>query len=52
MADRSYIVIILKKDVADKAAAQQIVDAVKTKMADRPDIDVKAQFTNHFNFPE
>lgn len=52
MADKSYIVVVLRKEVADKQEAETLYEAVKTRLTDRPDINVKATYTNHFDFPE
>jgi len=49
MADKMYIVITARKEVADIDAARIVYDAVKTKLADRPDIELTGHCTNHFD---
>ena len=49
MADTMQVVIILRKEVADQAAARAVYDLVKQKMADRPDVQLTGHCSNHFD---
>lgn len=49
MADTMQIVITLRKEVPDQAAARVIYDLVKEKMADRPDVILSGHCSNHFD---
>lgn len=48
MADKMFLAIVLRKEVADRNEGRAIYDVVKARMADRPDIDVKGSVSNHF----
>lgn len=48
MADEMKLVITLRKTVPDRETGQQIMDLVRLKLADRPDIKVAGHVTNHF----
>lgn len=52
MADKGYVVITLRKEVPDRDTARVIYDLVKTKMADRPDVEVSGHFSNHFDLEQ
>lgn len=43
-----YVVITARKQVPDQVAGRAIYDLVKQKLADRPDIIVSGQVSNHF----
>lgn len=47
-----YVIITAKKEVPDRDAARAIYDTVKTRMADRPDIEIHGHATNHFDLDE
>ena len=44
-----YLTITLRKEVPDRAAARLIYDLVKTRMADRPDVEIAGSANNHFD---
>jgi len=46
------LTITLRKDVADRVEGEAIYDLVKTRLADRPDVEVHGHVTNHFIEPE
>jgi len=52
MADKMYIVITLRREVPDRDTARIIYDLVKTKMADRPDVEISGHCSNHFDLEE
>lgn len=52
MADRGYVIITARKECEDREAARLIYDAVKLKLADRPDIILSGHFSNHFDLEE
>lgn len=45
MPNHTTVVITLRKTVADEAAGTIIIDAVKARLADRPDIEINAHIT-------
>lgn len=47
-----YLVITLRKEVADRDAGKVIYDLVKERLADRPDVEVQGHVTNHFDMEE
>lgn len=49
MADTMQIIITLRKEVPDQAAARAIYDLVKQKLQDRPDIELNGHCSNHFD---
>jgi len=49
MADKMYVVITLRKEVPDRETGRAVYDLVKTKLADRPDIEIHGHVTNHFD---
>ena len=49
MADKMFVTITLRKEVADAPAGKVIYDLVKQKMDDRPDVEVKGHVSNHFD---
>lgn len=44
-----YLVITLRREVADRVAGKTIYDLVKERMVDRPDVIVTGHVTNHFD---
>lgn len=52
MTDKGYVVITARKECPDRDAARVIFDVIKTKLADRPDIEVTGHFSNHFDFED
>ncbi len=42
------LVITLRKEVADRDEGETIYELVKTRLADRPDVEVHGHVTNHF----
>jgi len=48
MADKMYLVITLRKEVADRDEGRAVYDIVKARLADRPDITLGGHITNHF----
>lgn len=51
-ADKMFLVITLRKEVADRDAGKVIYDLVKARMADRPDVTVTGHVSNHFELGE
>lgn len=52
MPDKMYVIITLRKEVADRDAARAVYDLVKTRMTDRPDVTVTGHASNHFDLDE
>ena len=52
MVDKMFLVITLRKEVPDRDAARVIYELVKTRMTDRPDIEVNGHCSNHFDIEE
>lgn len=52
MADKMYIIITARKEVADAAEARTIYEVVKQKLADRPDIQLTGHCSNHFDLEQ
>lgn len=48
MADKMFLAIVLRKEVADREEGRAIYDIVKARMADRPDVKVSGSVSNHF----
>lgn len=46
--DQMYLCITLRKEVADTEEGRTIYDLVKERMADRPDVKVSGNVSNHF----
>lgn len=46
--DKMYICITLRKEVDDADQGRTIYDLVKARMADRPDVKVSGNVSNHF----
>lgn len=49
MPDQMFLIISLRKEVPDRETGRILYDLVKSRMADRPDVDVTGHVTNHFN---
>ena len=47
-----FLIITLRKEVADRNAARAIFDIVKQKMADCPDVTVTGHCSNHFDLDD
>jgi len=47
--DKMYLIITLRKEVPDREAARAIYDVVKTRLEDRPDIQIQGHCSNHFD---
>jgi len=52
MADKGYVIITARKEVADRDVARAVYDTVKQKLADRPDIELTGHFSNHFDLDD
>ena len=46
--DIMYVTICLRKQVPDRDAGLVIYDLVKTRLADKPEIKVSGNVSNHF----
>lgn len=52
MADAGQCVITLRKEVPDETTARLLLDVIKQRMADRPDVTVTGHFTSRFDLDE
>ena len=52
MADKMFVIITARKEVADATEARAIYDLVKQKLIDRPDIELTGHCANHFNIEQ
>lgn len=52
MADKMFVTITARKEVADVTEARTIYDWVKNKLADRPDVEIHGQANNHFDLDQ
>lgn len=50
--DRMILVMTLRRDVPDKATAKNIVQIVKDKLSDHPEVSITSHTTDHFDLPE
>lgn len=50
--DKMTLIITLRRDVPDKATAKTIVEIVKTKLVDHPEVSVTSHTTDRFDLPE
>jgi len=50
--DQMFLVITVRKPVADRDEARQIYDLVKTRLEDRPNLKITGHATNHFDLEE
>lgn len=48
MAETNYLVITLRKIVPDSETGLAAFELVKSRLADRPDIQVTGHITSHF----
>lgn len=46
------LVITLRKEVSDRDEGEQLFELVKTKLADKPEIEISGHITNHFTKPK
>lgn len=47
--DEMYLIITLRKEVADSAEGKAIFDLVKNRLTDKPEIIVTGSVANHFD---
>lgn len=47
-----FLVITLRREVPDKATAKNIVQIVKTKLADHPEVTITSHTTDHYDLEE
>jgi len=52
MADKMFLIVTLRREVPDKASAKTMVEIVKTKLADQPEVKVSSHTIDHFDVPE
>jgi len=52
MPDKIYLIVTLRKEVADNEAGKAVYDLVKTRLAEYPDVEISAHVTNHFSLDE
>lgn len=50
--DKMYLIITVRKEVADRDQGKLIYDLVKQKLEDRPDLLITGHVTNHFDLEE
>ena len=43
-----YLVITIRKPIADAPEGDAIYELVKTKLENRPDLEIKGHVSNHF----
>lgn len=48
MSDQMYVVITLRKPVETQEEGRNVYELVKQKLADRPDLELNGQVSNHF----
>ncbi len=46
MESNQYVTIVLRKPVADSAQAQTILDIVKAKLEDQPDVTIVGKYNS------
>ncbi len=51
MADKIQLIVTLRKEVADIQTAKTLYQAVKTKMADQPDVIITGSISTHMDQP-
>ena len=49
MADKMLLIITLVKEVLDLDTGKAVYDLIKLRLAEYPNITIKAHLTNHFN---
>jgi len=47
--DKMYLVVTVRKEVADREEARAIYDNVKVKLADKPELIITGHCSNHFD---
>lgn len=52
MADKMFVIITARKEVANIEAARAVYDLVKTKLADHPEVQITGQASNHFDLDQ
>lgn len=52
MADQMYLVVTLRKAVADRPEGDALFETVKQRLSDRPGIKVSGHVVNHFEETE
>lgn len=52
MADKMFVIITARKEVASAEEGRAIYDVVKQKMADRPDVQLTGHVSNHFDLDQ
>lgn len=52
MPDQMFLIVTIRKPVADRDEARQIYDTVKTRLADRPQLEITGHATNHFDLED
>lgn len=50
--DKMILIITLRKDVTDKASAKALVEMVKGRLTDYPQVTITSHTTEHFDLPE
>ena len=43
-----YVIITLRKPIDDAAEGETVYNIIKQKLADRPDIEISGQCSNHY----
>lgn len=43
-----YLVVTIRKDVADRDEGEALYELVKQRLADRPNVKISGHVTNHF----
>jgi len=52
MSDQMFVIITLRKVVADKTAAKNIHALIKQKLAEHPEVKIDCHTTDHFDIVE
>jgi hypothetical protein len=52
MPDKMYLIVTLRKEVLNKVSAKTMVEVVKNKLIDHPEINITAHTTDHFDMKE
>lgn len=50
--DQMFLVITLRREVPDKPAAKTMVQIVKNKLADHPEVSIKSHTTDHYDLED
>lgn len=48
MPDKMYLVVTIRKEVADAVEGKALYEIVKQKLSDHPDVQLAGLVTNHF----